>query len=175
MLNGPFGVGKSTVAKVLRREIAGSRLYDPEWVGMILMRLPRWMLKGAGIDDFQYIALWRRFTVWGIRLFQFFASGPVIVPMTFSRRDYFDEVVSGVRHFDGDIRIFCLKANDMTLKGRLADRGDSPQGAEWITRRNEQCVMAQRDPHFGEPVETDGKTVDEVATQLRSIIEKERR
>src|SRR5688500_4339635 len=95
MINGSFGVGKSTVANLLRRAFPGSAVYDPEWAGLILRRLPKWAkLKGSGTDDFQDIDLWRKSTVAGTKLFRFFASGPIIVPMTFSRRAYFDEVVA---------------------------------------------------------------------------------
>ena len=98
-INGSFGVGKTTVAKLLCKRLPGSVKYDPEWAGLILIRLPKWIgLEGSGTDDFQNIGLWRRSAVAGVRLFRRLASGPVIVPMTFSRRDYFDEVVTGIRH-----------------------------------------------------------------------------
>ncbi len=56
MLNGSFGVGKTTVAKLLCQALPGSAIYDPEWVGYILKRLPKGMpLKGSGTDDYQDI------------------------------------------------------------------------------------------------------------------------
>src|SRR5437763_7193801 len=95
IINGSFGVGKTTVARLLRGVLHGSVIYDPEWVGMALMRLPkRFGLKGR--DDFQDVALWRSSVAAGVRLFRSFARGPVIIPMTFSRRDYLDEVVAGI-------------------------------------------------------------------------------
>src|SRR5947199_6633658 len=98
MLNGSFGVGKSTVARLLRSSLPGSLIFDPEWAGLVLMRLPGWIrLKGSGSDDFQNVEMWRRSAVAGARLFRSIARGPVIVPMTFSRRAYFDEITSGIR------------------------------------------------------------------------------
>ncbi len=35
MINGSFGVGESTVAKLLRKALAGSVVYDPEWAGRV--------------------------------------------------------------------------------------------------------------------------------------------
>src|ERR1044071_5586680 len=108
MLNGSFGVGKSTVARLLRGALKGSLIYDPEWAGSVLMRLPAWVgLKGAGSDDFQNIELWRRSAIQGVRLFRRLARGPVIVPMTFSSRAYFDEVTEGLRRHDAELRAFC--------------------------------------------------------------------
>ncbi len=61
LINGSFGVGKSTVETLLRDKLPNSRIYDPELVGSALMRLPKWIrLDGSGTDDFQDIALWRK-------------------------------------------------------------------------------------------------------------------
>jgi broad-specificity NMP kinase len=38
VINGSFGVGKTTVAKLIRRSLPGSAIYDPEWVGFVLRR-----------------------------------------------------------------------------------------------------------------------------------------
>ena len=54
IINGAFGVGKTTVAALLHRALPGSMIYDPERVGSVLMRLPSWIhLRGRGTDDFQ--------------------------------------------------------------------------------------------------------------------------
>jgi hypothetical protein len=75
LLNGSFGVGKTTVARLLRSSWAGSVVYDPEWCGLALMRLPR-SVTGGRADDFQDMALWRKSVISGARLFRlFFADG----------------------------------------------------------------------------------------------------
>ena len=170
MINGSFGAGKSTVAKLLRNRLPGSIIYDPERVGFVLSRLPKWIrLKGMGTDDYQHMDLWRWCAVAGVRVFRVLARGPVIVPMAFSDRDYFDEIVAGIRRFDGELRVFCLRASVATAKQRLVARGDRVEGAgsEWIARRVVECVDAHRDPHFGEPVETDGRPAGDVAEEIR--------
>jgi hypothetical protein len=175
VINGSFGVGKTTVAKLVREAFPGSAVYDPEWVGMALMRLPKWVgLKGAGTDDFQDIELWRGLTVAGVRLFSHFASGTLIVPMTFSRHAYLDEVVAGLRRHDPETRIFCLRAGLPTVRARLAGRGTPIEGtgSAWIARRIVECAEAHRDPRFGEPVDTEGRPAREVA---EDIIERLRR
>jgi chloramphenicol 3-O-phosphotransferase len=175
MINGSFGAGKTTVAKLLREAFPGSMIFDPEWAGSFLMRLPRWIrLKGSGSDDFQNIELWRRSAVGGVRLFRLLARGPVIVPMAFSRRSYFDEVLSGIRGFDPELRTFCLRASLPTVKARLVGRGSKVEGpgSEWVARRAAECVAAHADPHFGEPVDTEHRSAREVAEE---IVEKLRR
>ena len=169
MINGSFGIGKTTVAKLLRHSLPGSAIYNPEWVGFVLRRLPKWIeLKGSGSDDYQDIALWRRSAVAGARLFRLFVLGPVIIPMAFSRRDYFDEVVSGIEALDSELRVFCLKARLTTVKKRLVERGTKIEGpgTEWIARRIIECVEAHEDPHFGEPVDTEDHSAGEVAEEI---------
>jgi hypothetical protein len=169
MVNGAFGVGKSTVARLLRQALPGSVVYDPEWAGSVLMRLPAWIgLQGAGTDDFQDIALWRRSAVAGTKLFHRVARGPVIVPMAFSRRDYFDEIVAGMRALDSDLRIYCLRADMSTLLERLEGRGERLERGkdEWVVRKARACVDAHEDAHFGEPVDTERVPADAVARDI---------
>jgi len=169
IINGSFGVGKTTIAKLLHRSLPGSVIYDPEWIGFVLKRLPKWIkLKGADSDDYQDIVLWRRSAIRCVKMFRFFASGPVIVPMTFSRRDYFDEVIAGIEHFDSELRAFCLKASPATIKKRLMERGTRIEGpgTEWIARRIIECIEAHNDNHFGEPVDTENRSAHEVAEEI---------
>jgi len=171
MINGSFGVGKTTVAKLLCNALPGSAIYDPEWVGYILKRLPKWVtlkLKGAGTDDYQDIDLWRRSLVAGTGLFRSFVPGPVIVPMAFSRRDYFDEAVMGIGRFDPELRVFCLRASLATVKKRLVERGTKIEGPEggWMARRIIECADAHGDAHFGEPIDTESRSAREVAEDI---------
>ena len=169
LINGSFGVGKTTIAKLLRDSLPGSAIYDPELVGFVLRRLPKWIkLKGAGSEDYQDIVLWRRSAVAGVRLSRVFASGPVIVPMAFSRRDYFDEVITGIASIDSELRVFCLKASLATIIKRLVERGTKIEGpgTEWIARRVLECAEAHNDSHFGEPVDTEGRSAREVAGEI---------
>ena len=169
LLNGSFGIGKSTVANLLVQALPGSVVYDPELVGSVLMRLPSWVrLEGSGTDDFQDIRAWRRSVVWGVRLFRAAVAGPVIVPMTFSRLDYLDEVTTGLRQFDTDLRVFCLRASMAIIQTRLEQRGMPPdeRDVEWATRRIAECVDAHRDARFGKPVDTEERSALEVAQDI---------
>jgi deoxyadenosine/deoxycytidine kinase len=159
IINGAFGVGKTTVGRLLARRIAGSRLYNPEWAGSVLMRIPFVSVT----DDFQDIGWWRKSVISGTRIFRGLARETVIVPMAFCRRDYFDEIVSGMRRFDGEVRVFCLKAGIETIRKRLEQRGGE---MDWPLRKAEECIEAHEDPYFGEAVDTEGVSAEEVASDI---------
>jgi chloramphenicol 3-O-phosphotransferase len=163
IINGAFGVGKTTVGRLLQGQIAGSRLYNPEWAGSVLMRIPLFRFEGAGTGDFQDIDLWRKSVIYGTRFFRLFSQGTVIVPMAFCRRDYFDQIAAGMRPFDGEIRVFCLKAGMDTIRKRLEQRGGE---IDWPLRKAQECIEAHEDPHFGEAVDTEGVSAEEVARNI---------
>jgi hypothetical protein len=173
LINGSFGVGKTSVARALRRRVAGSVIYDPEWAGLAIQRLPSSVrLRGRGTGDFQDVDLWRRSVVAGTRLFQACARGPVLVPMTFSNPEYLAEVLSGIRSFEPNVRVFCLLASLDIIRARIRGRGtpvDGP-GAGWIVKRTEECVRAHEDPRFGERVDTEGRSIVEVAEGILAAL-----
>ncbi|HKH48391.1 MAG TPA: AAA family ATPase [Thermoanaerobaculia bacterium] len=169
VINGAFGVGKTTVARLLRRAVPGSMIYDPEVVGWVLRRLPGSMrLRGRGTDDFQDIDLWRKSAAAGVGLLRAMARDPVLVPMAFSRREYFDEIVSKISSRDSVVRVFCLRAGMPTIIERLERRGAIVSGTdgEWILRKAQACVAAHEDPHFGEPIDTERMSALEVAREI---------
>lgn len=169
LINGSFGVGKTTTAKFLRDALPGSAIYDPEWVGFVLMRVGRlFRLAGTGTGDFQDMPLWRRSVAAGTRLFGRFISGPVIVPMTFSHRNYFDEIVSDLGRRGLEPSVFCLRASLHTIEKRIANRHLDPDGREarWLARRIRECVDAHRDEYFGEPVDTEDRSALEVSKEI---------
>ena len=168
MINGSFGVGKTTVARELKRRIAGSVIYDPEWAGLAIQRLPSWVhLSGGRTNDFQDVDLWRRSVVAGIRLFRGIASGPVLTPMAFSRLEYLMPILSGIRSFEPRVRMFCLVASLETIRKRLHDRGTPIDGPKsWLSRRTEECVQAHEDPRFGERVDTEERSITDVVEEI---------
>ena len=169
LINGSFGVGKTSAARELSRRVSGSVIYDPEWTGWVIQRLPSWVrLCGRGTDDFQDVDLWRRSVVAGTRLFRTFAPGPVFVPMTFSNLEYLMYVLAGIRSFEPNVRVFCLLASLESIRKRIRERGTAvdPAEASWIFRRTEECVRAHQDPRSGERIDTECRSISDVAQEI---------
>jgi hypothetical protein len=167
-LNGAFGIGKSTVARSLRGKLPKTVIYDPEIVGFVLRRLPRWVpLKGRDTGDYQDMPLWRELTVSGIRLARVGWQN-IIVPMAFSNFSYLSSVREKVRKYEPEIHHFCLVAPFEAVEERLLKRGSDPVSSAWEFRRARECCEAHAGIDFREHVPTAQRSVDAVVEDLLS-------
>jgi chloramphenicol 3-O-phosphotransferase len=166
LINGAFGVGKTSVARELRRLVPGSVIYDPEPVGVVLQQVHR-----RPVSDFQDLALWRRLTVTAARALAAVRS-PVIIPMAFSNADYLNEIRAGLAMSGQPVLHFCLTAPLDVLRERLTRRGEplgEPRWA-WVHRRAEECCSAHEDALFATHVSTDSRPPSAVAADLAERI-----
>lgn len=111
LLNGPFGVGKTTIAEALCSAIPDTMLYDPEIVGTAL----RYFTNGVRLpeeqtDDFQDIALWPSLTVVIAEHLIKQYRKHLVVPMTIVHPAYFQTIVAGFQQLTGQFFHFCLLA-----------------------------------------------------------------
>jgi len=106
-INGPFGVGKSTLAAALSARWPEATVFDPEHLGFLLRN---WHPPGLVVDDFQDLSVWRRLVVETATGLLRDLGRPLIVPMTVLRPEYFDEIVGGLRGAGASVHHFCLVA-----------------------------------------------------------------
>jgi len=155
LLNGAFGIGKTTMARALVRAIPKAAISDPERVGYLLRRLPAPML---GLPeqpaDYQDMALWRQLIVKQARLVKWRAD-IVVVPMAFTNKDYlaaFEKALGAT----APVTKVCLVVPLVVVRERLAQRAMA-EGRDGLTefelRRSAECVAAHRDAFFGEKVD----------------------
>jgi predicted kinase len=162
LINGAFGVGKTTVARELQALIPRAAILDPEWLGLLLQRLP-----GYRSSDFQHLGSWRRLTVSIARSIGIFRS-PVIVPMAFSEPTYLHEVRSGLAASGRPVLHFCLTASLEVIRERLAARGEpvcDPKWS-WVHRRALECCAAHQAPIFSVHLPTEGRSPATIAADL---------
>jgi len=159
LLNGAFGVGKTTVARAIVARLPDAMLFDPELIGMALQRLAR--LRRREVEDFQDLRSWRRLTIAALYVARFFSTN-VVVPMAFSSESYLREVQEGIGRFEPRVLHFCLVAPLEVVHERLRRRGLDPESAPWEFRRAEECCVAHRGEEFGVQVSAEG-TVEEIA------------
>ena len=113
-LNGPFGVGKTSVARELVGLIPDARIVDPERIGYVMKRT-FWRH-----HDYQDVALWRRLTVRQVH--RRARRTTVIVPMTVVDPAVYAEITAGAR-------VFALTASREQITARI-DAGDEAHDVE---------------------------------------------
>jgi hypothetical protein len=159
-INGPFGVGKTSVARELALRLPEAFIFDPELVGALLRELLPAELQE---DDFQDIPLWRELTRYAAQATTELYDRPLIIPMTLVVRDYFIEIVGSLRQSGIELRHFTLLASRERILERHRGRADYE---EWGERHLDRCLVSLREPAFAVHLDIEGKTPDEVAGMI---------
>jgi hypothetical protein len=163
-INGAFGAGKTQTAHELHRRLRNSQVADPELLGFALQK----MLPPAQRGDFQDLPQWRAAVSATLQQADSAHNGPVIVPMSIVRDDYFDEIIGGLRSRGVEIRHYTLTASAETLRGRLRQRSAYVLGRmlgrqeTWALQQIDRCVAALAADRYATHVPTDDASVDEV-------------
>ncbi|WP_166345823.1 AAA family ATPase [Phytoactinopolyspora limicola] len=113
-LNGTFGAGKTTTARELVAEVAGARLFDPEYVGFMLRHFIT-----EPVQDFQDWPSWRVLAAETAHELLRHYGGPLIVPMTLLRREYADEVFTRLRGHGVAVQHVLLHVDEPELIRRI--------------------------------------------------------
>jgi hypothetical protein len=163
-INGPFGVGKSTVASLIAEQRPDATLFDPELLGFALRN---WYPTAVTVGDFQSLSVWRRLVVEAaIGLIRDFGR-PLIVPMTLLNPAYFDEIVGDIRGAGITVHHFCLTATRDEVLRRVAERGH--RGA-WFTDKYDEYVAAFDDPRFDRRIDSTDRPARSIADEILAAI-----
>ena len=168
LLNGPFGVGKTTTARLLVRWVPDAMLYDPETIGCMLRRIARPV---HPVQDYQDARLWRRLVpalAWPL---VHIARRTLVIPMTVWRRAYWDELLARLRRADADVRAFRLTASEETLRARIIQDGNDAGARGWRLAHMHNVRTALSDAAFGTEIATDGRTPIEVAHHITHALQ----
>ncbi len=169
LINGSFGIGKTTVAKLLSKQIKKSIILDPELIGFVLEPLSRFIpLKGRGTDDFQDISLWRKSTLWSAFFLKRITRRTVIVPMTYSNSDYLNQLRQGLIRKRIAVQHFCLVAPIEVVRERLKKRGttDTTHDGQWIYPQAAKCCIVHKATEFRQHIDTEKLTPQEIADEI---------
>ncbi|MCA0174119.1 AAA family ATPase [Bacillus sp. RAR_GA_16] len=170
MVNGAFGVGKTTVAEALLKNVDNSMIYDPEIIGFMLRNIipEDVQLQEAKAGDFQDLKLWTELTVeTAARLITRYNRN-LIVPMTIRNPDYFQYIFSGLNKWDETIHAFCLTASKETIATRLFNRGEV-EGA-WCFHQTDSCIDAFERYPLGESISTENVSINAIIEEITQRI-----
>lgn len=166
-INGAFGSGKTQTAYELRRRLKGSYVYDPENAGYFIREnLPPAVCR----EDFQDYTMWRSFNLEMLGYIAENFDGDVIVPMTVTNRDYYDEIIGKLAE-KYDVRHIILCADRDTILRRLRSRFEGRRS--WAARQIDRCVNAFDREIPGQKIITDGMSTEQIVERIGELIGKE--
>ncbi len=161
-INGAFGAGKTQAAYELQRRLPNSFVYDPERIGFFLQKnIP----PSIQIDDFQDYPMWRTFNLDILDYCLQRYAGPIVVPMTVTNRQYYDEMI-GVLSKRDEVRHVILYAKRETLLRRLASRFETSRS--WAAQQIDRCIKAFDEDITEYRIDTDDLNINQVVDKIAS-------
>jgi hypothetical protein len=160
-LNGAFGSGKTTSAFELNRRLPDSFVYDPENIGYFIRKNTP---KETHKSDFQDYPLWRSFNYEMLKQISQDFSGTIIVPMTITKRQYYDEIIQRLIDDGIPLQHYILYADKKTIQKRLNKR--LSRGDTWAKAQIDRCIHAFNTDITEEKIITDGRSIDSVVEEI---------
>ncbi|WP_235864118.1 AAA family ATPase [Sutcliffiella halmapala] len=166
MLNGAYGVGKTSVAERLVEIIENAMIFDPEEVGFMLRQLipENVKLDQEKTDNFQDYILWKTLTVQVAEQIKDTYQKHLIVPMTVFNKEYLQFIRNGFEKIDKDTFHFCLTATQDTIHDRLIERGETE--GNWCFQQTTKCLQAFDDEMNEVKIDTEKKSVEELVHEI---------
>ncbi|MEK7501352.1 MAG: hypothetical protein AAB777_00535 [Patescibacteria group bacterium] len=154
-LNGSINAGKSTVAKILSKEMENTALLEIDAFHEMIEWMP--IDKAVPINLENALSVIRNFIKREIS---------VIVPYPLSQKNY-DFMMSGLKDFEIDIHIFTLAPK---LEKTLTNRGTRGLTEQEKERIKHHYNIGIPDPTFGEIIDNSEQTPQETADYILSKI-----
>lgn len=160
-INGTFGSGKTTAAYELQRRIKNSFVYDPERFGYVFMaNVPNNISK----DDFQDYPLWRAANYTLLKQIAEEYKGIIIVPMTLTNEDYFEEIIGRLRAERVEVKHYTLVASKEIIQKRLRNRFEGKKS--WAFQQMENRINCLKKDTFKEHIHTDKMSIEDVVETI---------
>lgn len=161
-IDGPYGVGKSTLAERLHEKMPDSFVFDAEAVGNAVRdNLPQALYGGA---EFENYPLWFETCV---RLLLEIArrwEGTALVPMTLVFPDSFGKVAGPLREAGVPVRHVLLETDYETVRERILARGEDEDC--WCMRQISACLASQRAFRDVIRIPSTGQTAERLADEV---------
>jgi hypothetical protein len=126
-LNGTFGAGKTTTARLLQAKSESLRVFDPEWVGYML----RANLADYPVADFRHWPSWRILTPLVADELTRFCGQSLVAPQTVLEEDYWDELMQGLAARGHDVLLVVLEAKEPVLRERIEVDEEEVGAKQW--------------------------------------------
>ena len=162
-ISGPYGVGKSTLAKHLADRVENACIFDAEEVGNAVRETYPEAPSGVIFEDYP---LWGEFCYQLLKDIHKTTGKNIIVPMTLIRKESY-KIIKKLRRAGIVTKLIVLEASYQTVHDRILMRGEK-EGC-WCM----QNIEASRAGAIALPgihIPTDGKTVNEIGESVLTRI-----
>ena len=166
-VNGPFGVGKTTTARLVGKRLGRAVIFDPEFIGMLLHRFLKDI---SGVEDFQDYKLWAPMTAYCARIISRLTRRPVIIPMTISNKRRWHYITRTVGADDRTVICVRLTCSEEVLRQRILDRPHEGGPHKWCLSHIPDGVRLMPDPDFGTAVDVENNGPEEAADIVCSLL-----
>ena len=164
-LSGAYGVGKSTVAKVLAKKLENAMIFDAEEVGNAVRGNYPNAPYGYIFEDYP---LWADFCRRLIRDVHDTFGKNIIVDMTLVRKSSKETIIDGLKKDGIDVYFFVLTASRQTIHDRILVRGE---GEDCWCMENLDMAMEKSAALDGAVyIDTQGVDPDAIAEQILAAL-----
>lgn len=136
-LNGPYGVGKSTLAEALREALPECFIFDAEQIGNAIREN---MPEEFFCETFEEYPLWHDTCVRLLTQISRSYAGHVLVPMTLALPESV-ETITRIFQQGADVRHVILTAEADEILRRIVARDEPPDC--WCAQQSRRCLAAQ--------------------------------
>jgi len=126
-LNGTFGAGKTTTSRELVKRLPDARVFDSEYVGLML----RHVLSEVPVGDFQEWRPWRGLVVQTAIQVLDYLGGTLVIPQTVLVEQFWREIEQGLTEAGVPIIHVVLHAEREELVRRIEADGQEAGAGKW--------------------------------------------
>jgi len=166
-LNGNFGAGKTTTARLLK-EALPARVFDSEHIGFLL----RPIIGDVPCTDFKEWDPWRGLTIETARQVLDYVGGTLVIPQSVLQREYWTELADGFAKAAIPVRAFTLHADRDTFTARVEHDAEEPAAKQWRLDHYDTYLAALDDWMRGTThvIDTTNRTPGEVAAAVKAAV-----
>lgn len=164
-INGAYGVGKSTLAEALKNKIDNAMIFDAEEVGNAVRE--NYPNEPYGVI-FENYPLWSEFCYRLLKDIHNTFHKNILVPMTLLQKSSYANIIERLLEDGIDVRFIILEASYQNIHGRILARGEDEDC--WCMQNIQMASVASNSITGGYHINTDNKTVDELASVVLEYI-----
>ena len=170
-INGPFGVGKTTSARLVVKRLRRGVIFDPEIIGDTLKTL-----LGAfrPVEDFQEYGCWAFLTVLTAGVLVLVLRRATVIPMTVCDLARWQYITKALQNLNTTVICVRLVCSPETLRQRILGRPQSEGCHAWCLSHLDSGIALMNDPQYGKAIDTEGQAPEQVAGKIMHLVAQSR-